>query len=625
MEHDGATFVTKIEQKEDGQLWLFLTPGANYLYLKHPEAGKVGFEFKRDLGLNLKSKTVYEATVVGDKEWYYQQLKQCHDDSGQAIQSGFLIIKSQPEGAMVYLNGDYAGETPYQVMKPYGTYYYELRKNLYHTAEGQAKIASARTEVNETLRPDHGSIRLQVTPAGKPMVTLDGVELALPADGLLQSVSCGKHQLTVRMDMYKPAQQEVTVSEGQTSQISLEMKPNFGEITLTADAGADIYLNGERKGTGRYTGRLLEGLYEVDVRKPHYRFARQQLQVVAGQDQTIAYELTPIYGSLAVMTTPMDAELFVDGTSYGPTPAMVDRLLEGEHTVELRKAGYATATQKVSIQEQQSSTLELTLQQPSASEQKVAASGQEVCSQVADHNGTNTYTVKGVSFTMVAVKGGTFTMGATSEQGSDAYSDESPTHQVTLSDFAIGETEVTQELWQAVMGYKPTSGGSQWSSSYGLGAQYPAYYVSWNDCQEFISKLNALTGQTFRLPTEAEWEYAARGGSQSKGYKYSGSNTIRRVAWYTSNSSSATHPVKTKAANELGLYDMSGNVWEWCSDWYGFYSSSAQTNPTGASSGSYRVLRGGCWYYNARNCRVSCRGSNAPSYRYYDIGLRLAR
>ena len=216
---------------------------------------------------------------------------------------------------------------------------------------------------------------------------------------------------------------------------------------------------------------------------------------------------------------------------------------------------------------------------------------------------------------MVKVSGGTFQMGATSEQGNDADSDEEPVHQVTLSDYYIGETEVTQELWQAVMGSNP----SYFTSS----SQLPVERVSRNDCQTFISKLNALTGMQFRLPTEAEWEFAARGGNSSQGYKYSGSNNIDDVAWYKSNSNSKTHKVGTKAPNELGLYDMNGNVWEWCQDWYGSYSSSAQTNPTGPS-GFYRVSRGGGFYDSARYCRVSNRDSRTPDFRNGDLGLRLA-
>ena len=223
--------------------------------------------------------------------------------------------------------------------------------------------------------------------------------------------------------------------------------------------------------------------------------------------------------------------------------------------------------------------------------------------------------VNGVSFTMIAVEGGTFNMGATSEQGGDADSDEYPVHSVTLSDYYIGETEVTQELWEAVMGSNP--------SDFSGNPQRPVEMVSWNDCQEFITKLNELTGKNFRLPTEAEWEYAARGGNGSQGYKYSGSNTISDVAWYNGNSGSETHNVKTKSPNELGIYDMSGNVFEWCEDWYGGYSSGSQTNPTGPSSGFFRVLRGGSWYSNTKACRVSNRSNDSPGSRYSRYGFRV--
>ena len=184
---------------------------------------------------------------------------------------------------------------------------------------------------------------------------------------------------------------------------------------------------------------------------------------------------------------------------------------------------------------------------------------------------------------------------------------------------------MTQELWYAVMGQKPTVDGVQWESTYGLGDQYPAYYVSWDDCQEFLTKLNQLTGQTFRLPTEAEWEFAARGGNNSNGYTYAGSNTIDDVAWYYFNAFSGTNTVATKQANELGLYDMSGNVYERCQDWYdSYYSSSPENNPTGPDSGSDRVCRGGSCGADAVYCRVADREDIKPTIRSNHIGFRLA-
>ena len=243
-----------------------------------------------------------------------------------------------------------------------------------------------------------------------------------------------------------------------------------------------------------------------------------------------------------------------------------------------------------------------------------------------------------VPFEMVEVRGGTFRMGATSEQGNDADSDEKrvhivtlyllhlfdskgldsdekPVHSVTLSGYYIGKTEVTQALWKAVMGSNPSSF---------KGDNLPVELVSWNDCQEFIRKLNSLTGQHFRLPTEAEWEFACRGGNNSRGYKYSGSNYIDNVAWYWDNSGKKIHPVATKLPSELGIYDMSGNVMEWCSDWYGKYSSGAQTNPKGPYDGSHRVRRGGSWGSDAMACRSSLRYVCAPSASSRGLGLRLA-
>ena len=225
------------------------------------------------------------------------------------------------------------------------------------------------------------------------------------------------------------------------------------------------------------------------------------------------------------------------------------------------------------------------------------------------------FVVNDVSFKMITIQGGTFTMGATSEQGSDADDNEKPKHSVTLSDYMIGETVVTQALWEAVMGSNPSKF---------KGSQIPIEEVSWDDCQMFIKKLNQLTDMQFRLPTEAEWEYAARGGQKSQGYKYAGSNILDNVAYYQDYTDWATHPVKQKKSNELGLYDMSGNVWEWCQDWYGDYNSSVQTNPIGPSSGRFRVLRGGSWRNLATSCRVANRNYSSPGYHNSGLGLRLA-
>ena len=239
------------------------------------------------------------------------------------------------------------------------------------------------------------------------------------------------------------------------------------------------------------------------------------------------------------------------------------------------------------------------------------------------------FSVGGVSFKMIRVEGGSFLMGATAEQGSDTCVGEKPVHRVTLDDYYIGETVVTQALWEAVMGGNP---------SVFKGDDLPVEYVAWKgakeeyDIQTFLRKLNEKVktqlpqGKQFTLPTEAQWEFAARGGIKRNGYKYSGSNDLDEVAWYYGNSGNRTHPVKGKNGkkpNELGIYGMSGNVWEWCHDWCGSYSSSAQVNPTGPSSGSARVCRGGSWRDSAECCCVAWRGCRYPDTRFHDTGFRL--
>ena len=214
---------------------------------------------------------------------------------------------------------------------------------------------------------------------------------------------------------------------------------------------------------------------------------------------------------------------------------------------------------------------------------------------------------------MIFVEGGTYLMGS---NDSDASYVEKPVHQVSVDDFYIGKYEVTQAQWQAVMGNNP--------SKY-KGSNLPVENVCWKDVQEFISKLNALTGKKYRLPTEAEWEYAARGGRKSLGYKYSGGAYLVDVGWYKGNSFDKTHKVGYKIPNELGIHDMTGNVSEWCSDWWGSFNSGKQTNPQGALSGTCRVLRGGNYGCIPFYCRLTDRSINIyPDVRYSIIGFRLA-
>lgn len=373
-------------------------------------------------------------------------------------------------------------------------------------------------------------------------------------------------------------------------------RPKTGQMWIYISAEAATFIDIKHPDYGTHK-------YYIPERLCDYCVYEMVLQYVNSQ---------PELGFLAVSSEPTDADIYIDGTHYGKTNNVITDLVVGSHQLKLEKEGYVTVSKTIVTTKGETLKLNETLQAVSNKADKK----QQVSSVTKE-----TFKVKGVSFVMVKVEGGTFQMGATQEQGRAPYhSGEGLIHSVTLSDYCIGETEVTQELWQAVMGTNP---------SRHKGAQKPVNEVSWDDCQGFIAELNKLTGKNFRLPTEAEWEYAARGGNMSKGFKYSGSNKIRKVAWFHGNAERfgcrvyGVQNVKTKLPNELGIYDMSGNVSEWCYDIPGEYVCNPQTNPQGALYGNYRAYRGGGWSDFKWHCLASFRECGRPNYGSYDRGFRL--
>ena len=325
--------------------------------------------------------------------------------------------------------------------------------------------------------------------------------------------------------------------------------------------------------------------------------------------------------TLTIRYSPSIATVLVDNKMINGSNGVAQTTLPvGQHSYIVACNGYESEEGMVKLKASAPSNLQITLtkeatatQQNTVSQPAVVQQQTVVQTPVTNSDNISIPVKDGISIDMVRVEAGTFTMGATAEM-KNPDDNEKPTHRVTLTnDYYIGKYEVTQALWQAVMGNNPSGF---------KGDNLPVENVSWKDCQDFMSKLNRITGKTFRLPTEAEWEYAARGGKKSRGYQYSGSNNLSDVAWYLDNSGKKTHAVGTKQPNELGIYDMSGNVWEWCQDRYDHYSSSSLTNPTGANSGSFRVFRGGCWYVIGF-CRSSYRNIYMPDDRGNHLGLRL--
>ncbi len=452
------------------------------------------------------------------------------------------------------------------------------------------------------------------------VVTIDGVLQPSSSDGEYSAMlPYGTHTYKVEAGGYISKSGSFVVSSGDMTPVSVSLLSAMASVSITCPTPAvSLYVDKKAVGNSPWSGSLKEGMHLVEVRKSGYRSQQKTIQLAQQQKLDVTFgELVAIQGNLSVNYKPFGADVYVDGKKLGQSPRVFNGLLVGNHLVEVRKDGYATDRKTVTISEGQTASITGTLVSNAVASSSSNTSGYSSgSSSMASGSNTISIPVKnGISIDMVKVEAGTFMMGATSEM-KDPYDDEKPVHQVTLTnDYYMGKYEVTQALWQAVMGSNPSNF---------KGDNLPVEEVSWNDCQEFISKLNSLTGRKFRLPTEAEWEYAARGGKKSRSYQYSGSSNISDVAWYDGNSVNKTHPVGTKQANELGIYDMTGNVWEWCSDWYGFYSSSSQTNPTGADSGSGRVCRGGSWYGNARYCRLSFRDCTPPDCRGYNLGLRLA-
>ncbi len=487
-------------------------------------------------------------------------------------------------------------------------------------------------KVTTIVQKDDGMTYFSMTvkPANA-FVMVDGEMKPLDADGsLMLRMKRGEHTYSVQAAGHAPENGTFTLGAQRLSK-SVVLRSVLASLTVScATPGAQIYVNDELRGSGSWTGSLIAGDYRVEARKDGHHSQTETVTLIESGQKTLTLPaLIARTGTLDVGYKPVDSEVYIDGKKVGMSPDIFRTVLMGQHEVEIRKAGYVSAKQTVTIEEGQTITINGTLEKKTTATSK---SGRTTTSKVEttyipveiDSSTIVPFTVKGVTFNMIRVKGGTFTMGFTSEQYSNNAASERPAHKVTLSDYCIGETEVTQGLWEAVMGKIPSKINDSWK-----GTTRPVECVSWKDCQKFIEKLNELTGKKFRLPTEAEWEYAARGGNKSRGYIYSGSNNINDVAWWKKNYSKNKNYnhlliVKTKHPNELGIYDMSGNVREWCQDRYGAYTDFEVIDPIGPSSGSDRVLRGGGSLSDYDECRVSKRRCDKPSERFLCYGLRLA-
>lgn len=444
---------------------------------------------------------------------------------------------------------------------------------------------------------------------------------------------------------------------------SMAMAAGSGGLTVTTkpEVNATVSLNGFKMAqtTPYNNGMIAAGRYEITLTKDGYKPVKRTAEVKAGENTAVEVEISVIYGKIQVTTEPEGATVSLDDEVIGTTPLATTNVPIGAHIIKIEKPGYAYITKDFTLTENDvlgfseklSDKRRVTIAtdkdgdrisidgkfmglsplktELTYGEHQVVAERHEGYDRIGyktiavkqeddplislDFYDRIYFKVKGAEFEMIGVDGGTFWMGCTYEQ-TDCENDEVPMHEVTLSDYYIGKCEVTQALWTAIMGNNPSTI---------IGDDLPFDKVNWDDCHEFIAKLNQITGMRFCLPTEAQWEFAARGGNKSHGYVYSGGNNPDDVMWYRRNSGNhylsyyqksmgdrsgykepknndcRTHAVGTKAPNELGIHDMSGNVSELCQDWYGPYSSESQTDPTGPSEGEWHIYRGGTYDSNA--------------------------
>ena len=591
LDFDSGLKFNIFEKKKPGEYWVYVSPGEGRLTLF--AEGFVPKHFQIST-VKIESKRTYEMVVRAKEE--------------QKIP---VSILSEPSDAEKLLDGTSLGTGDNFQVVP-GNYLLTVRKQGYkdYTRQIQVDKDNALFKSIVLNRIEPLEVQISSNPPGAE-IYIDNTLQGRTNMGLY--IYPGKYHLKIIQSGYLDVVEEIAVSEGNVNRFSFTLLKNTGVLEFSIFPVEVKLLINKIDYSGKKKLELAPGTYLIETSKPGYYDKSEVVELKRGEVKTVNLELEQKTGRLQVSISPLEANCILskDGKEILNWAGMKDirDLPVGSYELSCSYSGYKTQKRSITIMENQ--TLPLKIQM------------EEGISYSASQHGIEEVFVEGGSFRMGDVWGG-------------GDSDEKPVRSVTLRSFYIAKHEVTQALYKEIMGTNP---------SYFKGDNLPVERVTWYNAVEFCNKLSEKVGlqkvykingtnvtadftkNGYRLPTEAEWEYAARSGGRND-RKWSGTNTeseLGNYAWYDKNSGSKTHPVGTKQPNDLGIYDMSGNVWEWCWDWKGSYSSSSQTNPTGSSTGSYRVERGGSWSDIAGGCRSAVRYSDTPTGSSYDLGLRLAR
>ncbi|MFW6351593.1 MAG: PEGA domain-containing protein [Bacteroidota bacterium] len=626
-----------------GEYWLYVPRGARRITIKH---SKFGVLRNYHYTLPVEAATVYEMVLAVDEDGI--------DIEEEKIVSHWLNVESQPSEADVFINEQWVGATPFRQKYPPGVYTYRIEKKNYVNEPGRFEVINDAVDLKFALRPDFGNLIINSLPENGMRIYLDDENTGRVTPDTLSNLASGTYTVKLISPWYQTSAKRVSVEPGRDVLVDFSLERNdYGTLNLYTDPMAEVFINGRSTGEqDRKEIRLQPGVYELKAELEKHESVSKELLVRPYENSTLELYPKPRLGSLEIFTQPAKAQVLINDEYKGDTPLKIERLLIGDYQVVISSPEREDIYQNISIEQGQTVTLNEKLRKG----KKVIITSEPSDVKLLINDKPYGHTPRSVSLAydeyvlklihpdnrlleknidvskrseerfhfvfetfeepeMVIVEGGVFMMGCTEEKNVVCEENQIPPHQVWLDTYLIGRYPVTQLEWNLVMGSEDTVKIEC--------PKCPVSSVSFEDIQTFIQRLNNLTGKTYRLPTEAEWEYAARGGNKSQNYLFSGGMQSDEVSWNIRNSGHNIQPVGLKKPNELGIYDMSGNIWETCQDFYAPYSKSASRNPVGPDSGFYRVGRGGSSINDEKTCTVYSRARVNPENQSPYSGFRL--